>query len=214
MDSDTPKRKAGRPVGSKGKVSLRLVPKAGMQPAIARKITAKASQSDTPNPGPEQPMAATPSGRKTKQRSSPLPHLGVTDKQEAFCQAVLSGLSLSDAYRSAYVTDNMAGGSIHVAASKLFSDPKIRQRMQSINMELEANRRMMATSDAALAIRVLRELAERADTDAARIRAAELLAKAGGVFVEQLDITDKRDRSEDEIEDAIKAKLQRLGLAS
>jgi hypothetical protein len=177
--------------------------------------------SDTTAPGPEKARPSTNTGLpknskgvKTKERSGIIPHLGITTKQEAFCQAVTSGKSLADAYRSAYVTDNMTDNTLHHLACRLFADPKIRGRLQSINVEMEGNRRMMAASDVALGLRVLRELAESADSDAARIRAAELLAKVGGAFVEQVDITDKRDRSPEEIETAIKAKLARLGLAS
>lgn len=240
MDKEeTPKRKPGRPLGSKGQVSLRLVPKTGMQPAIAKRLAASLSGpdatsprrsgalsdpdatsphrsgalSDTSNPGPEKATPSTPAGRKpTKERGSVIPHLGITEKQEAFCQAVCSGKNLSDAYRAAYVADNMADSSIHVAASRLYSDTKIRLRLETINAELDADRRMMARSDAALALRVLRLMAESADTDASKIRAAELLAKVGGLFVEQVDISDKRERPVEEIEAAIKAKLSRLGL--
>jgi phage terminase small subunit len=217
---DKVKRGPGRP-------RLQVVPSIPrMQPKIEAKVRASLSDhdasslrrsgavSDTSNPGTEQPVAATSSGRKTKQKSAPIPHLGVTAKQEAFCQAVSSGKNLSDAYRSAYVTDNMAESTIHELSCRLFSDSKVRARMLSISQELEANRRMMASSDAALALRVLRQMAEKADTDAAKIRAAELLAKVGGLFVEQVDISDKRERSEDELEAAIKQRLSRLGLAS
>lgn len=182
------------------------------------RLVGAAPLSDTSTPGTEMPMASTPSappasiGRKTKTRSAIIPGLGLTEKQEAFCQGVTAGLNLSDAYRQAYVTDNMTEPTLHRLACVLFADPKIRSRLMAINAEMESNRRMMAASDAALALMVLRKMAASADSDATKVRAAELLAKAGGVFVEQLDITDKRERSEDEIEQAIAAKLSRLGL--
>lgn len=163
---------------------------------------------ETSSPGTE---GQTP--RQTKVRSAIIPDLGITQKQEAFCQGVVSGLSLSDAYRQAYNTQSMQASTIHTQACLLFSDPKITDRLKQINRELEEKRRMMAASDAALALRVLREMAESADTDASRIRAAELLAKAGGVFTEQVEITDKTERTEADVEQAIAQRLARLGLA-
>jgi hypothetical protein len=165
--------------------------------------------SETIAPGTEGQMP-----RQTKVRSPINLDTGLTEKQEAFCQGVTSGLSLSDAYRAAYNVQNMQPASIHTNACKLFADAKIMQRLRAINREMDEKRRMMAASDAALALRVLREMAEKADTDASRIRAAELLAKAGGVFTEQVEITDKTERNEAEVEQAIAQRLVRLGLTS
>jgi phage terminase small subunit len=123
-------------------------------------------------------------------------------------------MSLSDAYRAAYNTQNMQASTIHTQSCMLFNDPKVTDRIKQINREMDEKRRMMAASDAALALRVLREMAEKADTDASRIRAAELLAKAGGVFTEQVEITDKTERNEAEVEQAIAQRLARLGLTS
>ena len=53
----------------------------------------------------------------------------------------------------------------------------------------------------------------KADSDATKVRAAELLAKASGVFTEKVEVTDKTDRSVSEIEQSIKERLARLGMA-
>lgn len=167
--------------------------------------------SETIAPGTEGQM---PRRTGSATRSARLTEAGLTEKQEAFCQGVISGLSLSDAYRQAYNTQNMQPATIHSNACRMFADSKIEARIREINRGLEEKRRMMAASDAALALRVLREMAEKADTDASRIRAAELLAKAGGVFTEQVEITDKTERNEAEVEQAIAQRLARLGLTS
>lgn len=168
------------------------------------KVVPLFAQSETSKPGPE--------GRKTRQRGAPL-HQGLTDKQEAYCQAVIGGSNLSDAYRSAYDCTNMADKTIHEAASRLFVDSKVSARIKVLSGQLDEKRRMLAASDADFALETLRRMAAKADTDSARIRAAELLAKASGVFVDQVEMTDKTDRSEADIEQAIKARLARLGIA-
>lgn len=150
---------------------------------------------------------------KTKVRSAIIPHLGLTEKQEAYCQGVTSGLSLSDAYRQAYNTQSMAEPTIHQNACRMFCDSKISARIKQINREKEEQRRVMAASDAAFALGILRKMAEQADSDATKVRAAELVAKAAGVFTEQLEITDKTDKTEEELEQAIAQRLARLGLA-
>lgn len=161
-------------------------------------------------PAPVAPAQA----EKTRQRSGIIPHLGITQKQEAFCQAIVSGKNLSDAYREAYNTANMAPATIHSNACRLFIDSKVSARLKEINREMEEKRRMMAASDAAFALDVLRKMATSADSDATKVRAAELVAKAAGVFTEQVEITDKTDKTEEELEQAIRQRLSRLGLAS
>lgn len=176
-------------------------------------------QSETPNPEPEgrkghlSLVKGGPTRTGSATRSARNIDTGLTDKMERFVQSITEGMNLSDAYRSAYNTAGMTPKSVNEEASKLFSSPKIAQRMRQIADEAAEKRRMLAVHDAALALRVLRNMAEEADTDAGKIRAAELLGKAAGVFTEQVEITDKTDRSEDEIEKAIAERMRRLGLA-
>ena len=157
--------------------------------------------------------AQSPQKRKTKTRSAADPITGLTQKQEAFVQGVMRGLSFSDAFREAYVTDDMAPATIHHRACLLMQEPKIRTRCEVIAAERERERRMLASSDAALALKTLRELAEKADSDSARIRAAELLAKAGGVFIERVEVEDKTPSSSTDLERRIAERLGRLGIA-
>lgn len=56
----------------------------------------------------------------------------LTPKQEKFAQAIVSGESLSDAYRSAYKCDKMSDNAINVQASKLSKDPKITLRVDEL----------------------------------------------------------------------------------
>jgi phage gp46-like protein len=147
-----------------------------------------------------------------KRRSAPDPETGLTDKQSKFCDGVESGLSLSDSYRAAYDASGMTPKSIHEAACRLFNDGKVTSRLQEISREKEAQRRMLTASDAAAAVETFRLMMTSAKTEAVRVRAAELLAKAAGLFVEKVEIDDKTDRSVSDIEQSIKDRLTRLGL--
>lgn len=148
----------------------------------------------------------------TPKRSAPDTDTGLTDKQTRFCDGVESGLSLSDSYRAAYDTSGMSPKSVHEEACRLMANPKITSRLQEISREKEAQRRMLTASDAAAAVETFRVMMTTAKTEAVRVRAAELLAKAAGLFVEKVEIDDKTDRSVSDIEQSIKDRLTRLGL--
>jgi len=61
---------------------------------------------------------------------------GLTPKQEAFVQAIISGKTQSDAYRLAYDTSKMKPSSVHELASVLMTDVKISSRIKGIKEEL------------------------------------------------------------------------------
>jgi hypothetical protein len=164
-----------------------------------------AAQEDTQN--------AAQAQRKSKVRSATLPEYGVTVKQEAFCQAIMSGMTLSDAFRAAYVTDGMTQASIWGDAYKTSINPAVMARLETLRAEAEGRRRMLAASDAEKALKKIRELMDGASSDAVKLKAAEVLAKAAGVF--------EKDKGEDnpstgktaqEIEASILARLKRLGV--
>ena len=59
----------------------------------------------------------SPAGGKSKtpkvKRSAPDRETGLTEKQEAFVQAIVQGNGYATAYRMAYNTEGMADGTIH-----------------------------------------------------------------------------------------------------
>lgn len=138
----------------------------------------------------------------------------MTEKQLAFAEGVASGMTLSDAYRAAYDTSQSTDKTVWENACRLVRHHKVKARLEQIAREREEARRMLASSDAAAALETLRRMMERADSDATKVRAAELLAKAAGVFTDKVEIEDKTDRSASEIEHQIADRLRRLGLAS
>ncbi len=60
----------------------------------------------------------------------------LTAKQEAFCQAIASGMNQSDAYRSAYSAGKMKSESVNVNASKLCADTKVALRIAELKQSL------------------------------------------------------------------------------
>lgn len=145
-------------------------------------------------------------------RSAADPETGLTDKQTAFVEGITKGLSLSDSYRAAYDTSTMSPKSVHEEACRLMTHPKISSRLEEISREKEAQRRMLTASDAAAAIETFRQMMTSAKNDAVKVRAAELLAKAAGIFTDKVEIEDKTDRSTADLERSIREKLAKLGL--
>lgn len=61
----------------------------------------------------------------------------LTPQQEKFCQEVVKGKSLSDAYRAAYKVGKMTPKSINECASQLRKDPKITSRINELAQKVE-----------------------------------------------------------------------------
>lgn len=196
-------------------------PAKGSRPSRAKRHLAVVAGTDTvktpkakPSKGGDRGEAVkggTPTGTRRKSGKNLL--LGLTSKQEAFAEAVVSGMSLSAAYKHAYDAEGMQDESVRVAASRLFSQANVSLRVQALNAEKEEQRRMLMVSDAEASINTLREMLKSADTSSAKIRAAELLGKAAGIFTDKLEIEDKTDRSTADIERSIADRLARLGIA-
>lgn len=73
-----------------------------------------------------------------------------SSKQEAFCQAVVSGMSQADAYRSAYNAEKMKNETIQKRASELIRDGEVKGRLQELRGKLENTQlwtREMAVSE-------------------------------------------------------------------
>ena len=103
-------------------------------------------------------------------------------KQMKFVEEVSECGSQSNAYRKAYDTSQMAPKTIWEEASRLRRHPKVAARIEELEAEKEARRRMQALSRED---RVLQELAKIAFGDgpaSGRLKALELLGKHVGLF--------------------------------
>lgn len=115
----------------------------------------------------------------------------LTPKQEAYAQAVASGMSQADAYRSAFnVRPATKPESIQVSASKLMKDPNIAQRV--IELREPAAKRAQMTLEGHLSdLKMIRDRALEAEQYAAAITAETNRGKASGFYSERVELTGK-----------------------
>lgn len=154
----------GKLIGSKGKV--------GNKP----KSRLPVYMPDT-NPGASNVISISPASLNAERPA-------LTIKQEAFCQAVASGLypSQAAAYRIAYDAENMSQESVYQVASRLMSDVRIASRIDEIKALKQAGDRLDSAKIRAHVIARLHiESLDPDSSPASRIRALELLGKLGGV---------------------------------
>lgn len=197
----TPKRR-GRPP------KLRLENFTAENPATVSRAKRQAPALVTVNGKPIEAMDKP----KTRVRGAINPLTGLTDKQEAFVQAVANGKNLSDAYRLAYVAGGMADCTIWANASRLLSDSRVTARLIAVNEQKEHERRIMAVSRAERVLERLEKLADSAETGAVKVRALELLGKTAGLFTDKVEVTENKEQNADDIEKRIAERLSRLGL--
>jgi hypothetical protein len=141
-------------------------------------------------------------------RTAPNALTGLTEKQESFCQNVMSGMNYSDAYREAYDTSGMKAPTIWAQASTLAANHMVAARIEQLAAEKEGERRALRLSRGDRVLAALEVIAEAADTsDAARVRALELIGKSVALWSDRIEVEDTSDRSADDIEAAILRKL-------
>jgi phage terminase small subunit len=158
------------------------------------------------------PQAAVSTAKKSV-RSATNKLTGLTDKQEAFVQAYLSGENASDAYRQAYDAEGMKPATVWECACRLLSHPKVVARIMAINEEREEHRRMQQVSRAEFVLQKLTSIASSAENSGTTVRALELLGKHVGLFTDKVEVSTTEDRTADQIERDIAERLRRLGLA-
>lgn len=113
--------------------------------------------------------------------------MSLTPQQELFAQSVASGLSLSDAYRTAYkVRPATKPESVNQAASKIMADPKISSRVEELRKPIvEAVQITLASHLERL--KSLSDAAEKAGQMSAAINAEVARGKASGLYVEKVE---------------------------
>ena len=157
-------------------------------------------------------QAASKSNKSTGTRKKSATNTrGLTDKQEAFAQAIFEGANFSDAYRKSYDAANMSAASIHTEACLLVQNPKVSQRLEQLNAEREQQRRMQSLSRSDFVLKQLTDEALNPDnSDGARVRALELLGKSVALFTDKVETEDKTERDAESIRAELQAKLDRL----
>ena len=117
--------------------------------------------------------------------------MALTPKQEAFAQAIVTGVNQSDAYRAAYkVRPGTRAESVNVAASKLMADAKVTQRVAELREPVAKKAQITLESHLDDLMR-LRNMAAKEKQYSAAITAEVARGKASGVHVERVEHTGK-----------------------
>ena len=110
----------------------------------------------------------------------------LTAKQEAFAQAIASGVSQADAYRMAYNHKGMQDGAVYTEASLLVSNPKVAKRIAELRAPVIEAAQLTLKSHMEELDRLSR-LAEADGKWQAAIKAQELRGKVSGLYVEKVE---------------------------
>ena len=150
-------------------------------------------------------------GKKKKRRP-------LTAKQEAFFKALTSGgpdgkgMTQADAYKSAYDCENMSDNAIYTEAWKLVTQhPEMTQRILAHQASVERAALTSALTRRRWIVERLEREATHAESDAARVRALELLGKDSSVRM-WTDVVEnvEAEASPDEVRAQLEARLTAL----
>jgi phage terminase small subunit len=115
--------------------------------------------------------------------------MALTSKQEAFAQAVVTGLSHSDAYRAAFkVRPDTKPNSVNVSAAKLMADPNITLRVKELR-EPVAKRAQITLEGHLEDLMKLRNMAAKEKQYSAAIAAEVARGKAAGIITDKMQIS-------------------------
>ena len=138
----------------------------------------------------------------------------LTAKQEAFCQAIVSGMTQSDAYRTAYSAEKMKATSVNVNASKLMADTNIAQRVEILREPVVQKVRYgleQAMAEAEEAFMVARGK----ENGGAMVAAVTLRAKLHGLLVErkEIKVSQLSEMPTDQLDKFISQKAKEAGIS-
>ena len=119
----------------------------------------------------------------------------LTPKQEAFAQAIVTGISQSDAYRSAFtVGAKTKPETVNQAASRLMADSNITARVAELREPIAKKAQITLEGHLDDLMR-LRNMAAKEKQYSAAIAAEVARGKASGVVTDRLDLGGSLDHS-------------------
>lgn len=111
------------------------------------------------------------------QRPKPL-----SPRQVLFCQGVIQGKSLRQAYRDAYGNDTGSDASISASANKLMKDPRIKHILEEAWEETAEHLSEDISASKRYVLKGLLALSKNAKQEGTKLKALELMGKASGLF--------------------------------
>ena len=119
------------------------------------------------------------------QRPKPL-----SPRQVLYCQGVIQGKSLRQAYRDAYGNDTGSDASISASANKLMKDPRIKKILEDAWEETAEHLSEDLSASKRYVLKGLLALSKHAKQEGTKLKALELMGKASGLFA-PTDVQDK-----------------------
>jgi phage terminase small subunit len=111
----------------------------------------------------------------------------LTVKQEGFCQEVVKGSNLSDAYRAHYSTSNMKPETVNRRAKDVSDKGKIKARIQELRQPA-VDETLLTHSEHLKTLEALRDGAQEYGQYGPAITAEVSRGKSAGLYVERIDI--------------------------
>lgn len=148
--------------------------------------------------------------RDRKTRGGIVPGIGVTMKEEGFCQGICNGLSQSDAFRASHNTDGMKAETVHYKASLMMGKERVQQRIEVIRAGREERGLHDAAKARAWALKRLETEAEHGDSPGARVRAIELVMRHHALLTDRTEVDVHDQRSSAEMLTELEARLAAL----
>lgn len=149
-------------------------------------------------PEPQEPAGEGPPPRKKRGRGPALAN-GLTASQETFAQRVAEGSSLADAYRAAYVTENMKPATIWRRASELFDHGMVKARIDALLAERERDALHDARRAKEWGLKLLRDIAETAQTDGARVAAVQTVFRTHALLTDRVEQETHDERTTEQL---------------
>jgi len=138
----------------------------------------------------------------------------ITPKQSAFAGFVAKGHSYAEAYRKAYDASKMSKQVVWNNSSKLAKNPRVKEAIEGLKADTKVVRQAHEKLNNDWIIQKLRaEAVDDTNSPSNRIRALELLGKAGGLFEESTHVTFE-NKSSDDLEKELMDKLAMWSSAS
>jgi phage terminase small subunit len=129
--------------------------------------------------------------------------MDLTAKQEGFCQAIITGMSHSDAYRANYSCEKSKPETIHRKAKELMDNGKVAARIEELRAPVVSEARLTLANHL-IELDRLKRVAEGLENPSAAVKCEELRGKASGIYVDRIHHsggieTGTKDLSRDEL---------------